>query len=196
MRPRLVVGSPLARATYEVLRGERTVYLDYEPGIDRIAQIATVLGHLIASQPSRAHLGYPVASRRVAMSLSNDLTCTLLDVGCKYTTAKTWDNETVSLVSEYDRWKTGGHIFDQPFVLDFRPRDGVGDPLRAGDLIILDAARAPYMLAMSGSIRTRQVLVVGSRGNPRPRLGRRRGLAAGVPWGEVPTDVLLAGAPA
>lgn len=182
--PLLEPGSAVAAATLQLMLGERTVSLTYRRGADRYAELATILGHLLSSEPNQVFMSMPVPNRPAAVRASRELQDALDTARLPFVRQMT-EHEVV-LTTDYEAGLNPERVF-----IDFTRLDDF-DFVSAEDLLVIDAGRAGVALQMSGRMRARQVLLLGSRGNPNPTFGSRKGWTQ-TPWGDPPFEVVLAG---
>lgn len=185
--PLLQVGSGLACAVNELMAGRRTVLMEYHDGDDRIDNIALLIGHLLVNRPA-ARIVMPVFSQDSAVHVRWQIEERLRDFGLD--PEGHMSSALIELGIDYG---SGNHFaMSSAWIkLPFSVRDNAMP--KAGHLLILDSLLGRVALAHSRSVRAPQVLLVGSRKNRVPHLGRRPGIVR-TPWGPPPLEVALAGA--
>lgn len=184
--PLLQVGSPLACAISEVMAGRRTALLEYRDGDNRIDNVGVLLGHLLVNRPA-ARIVMPLLNQESAVEVRWRIEHRLRDFGLD-----PQGHMTSALIELGIDYGSGTHFgarsawIELPFSVDAQMVP------KAEHLLILDGSLARTALTRSRSIRAPQVLLVGSRKNRAPHLGRRPGRVRAV-WGPAPIEVQMAG---
>lgn len=186
----LVPGSPVARATYRLMRGDRAVGLPYVEGLNPREQFVHVLDQLLARRPV-AHMAFPVQDRLKALLLSGFLEQWLEELG--HRVDRYADIAEVDLAVNYTDGQPG--YFQSPVRVGFC-YGARWARMQSLHLVVLDTATTDWqdMAWRRGAGYRAQLLLLGSRQVPEPSLpftptDRKR------PWGEPPLELVIAGGP-
>lgn len=199
MNPVLQVGSPAAQALYQLWTGKHLVRLRHEPGGDLggFTVACLVVQHLLESNPAARvmFVADPGTSARLQMRINglrgHEVRCRLL--------AMEWGSFSRSMPF-YTHNTPGEPVDSGPLRVGVRDAKNWQDSGAVTDLLVFDPLFAGHAAPAveRWCSRTRQALVIERPEQACPSLGPLRRIVVGHQppvWGELPMQVVLAGAP-
>lgn len=172
----------------QLMSGARTVRID--SGEEEVTEVAgRILARLLWNrQPYSPGIVYPLDTLAQVMSAAPRLERALQRSGLH---ADARLGHVVNVRVAYQQFDPPRLNYPVQVILP----TGDGQPaLSSTNLMVIDVARAERLLTAHSSLRSPQVLLIGSVGHPAPQLNRSRRIVP-TPWGEPPFEVVLAGAP-
>lgn len=186
---RLVAGSPLAQAVWQVMSGRRVVVLPVTTAEDAILAGCQVIEYLVKHGSMPRKIVWAVDGVGAELRMADSIAGGLVEADIEADLYVDWQVYSTKMrISEL--------FSDDPgFVLECR---SLGPRYRrsiGSDLLVLEERLVATMEAPGVEVTAGQVLLLGSGHPPRPRVEQ---IASGnLPdfWGVIPFELTLAGAP-